>query len=115
MCILKPFSSRIWRSQTWQYHRNRCSPLDLSLLLRNFVDPISAFGMLTVVVVEEVMGSVVDDGEGLTVVVVEEVMGSVVDDGEGLTVVVVEEVMESVVDDEGLGGRKSRGSDAAAL
>ena len=60
------------------------------------MDPISAFGMLTVVVVEEVMGSVVDDGEGLTVVV-------------------VEEVMESVVDDEGLGGRKSRGSDAAAL
>lgn len=34
--------------QTWQYHRKRCSPLDLSLLLRCFVDPTSAFGILAV-------------------------------------------------------------------
>jgi hypothetical protein len=31
---------------TWQYHRRRWSPLDLSLLLRYFVDPTSAFGIL---------------------------------------------------------------------
>jgi len=35
--------------RTWQYHRKRWRPFDLSLLFRNLVDPTSAFGILIVV------------------------------------------------------------------